>query len=291
MSRQHYVSQFHLAEFTNASGNLWYLHRDTGKVESRTTKGVGWARKVYADATALGGTGIDVLLSTEVEQNAAPALRAFGAVEPLPATLPAELSRYLAWAAARTTSMRSLVLAWISQPAGPLMEPPPEGFDQVPLVPRQLELIGPNGESTSSDEPDEIDTLIAQGWAPVLTATDFSEIVHINAWYFQVRHFPRLSWLVATAPPNSPGFVISDRPVFWRVGDRYELPPRVLRLPEAVVYAPLTSHRCLLGHHGLDTSLQVTPTDINLATASAAKQWLAGPDRATLEALRFTLQE
>jgi hypothetical protein len=266
---------------------LWYADLATRAVDRRTTKGIGWARKVYSGQTAMGGPGIDSLLASEVENDAAPLLQAFGTVDPVPSSLPAQLGRYLAWAAARTISMRDLMVEWIGDTdSGEVAEPPPEGFDQIPLVARQHELIGPDGERATPADPAEVDALLQRGWSPNLSATDFSELVHLNAWYFQVRHFPRLSWVVATAPASSSGFVIGDRPVFWRVGARYDLPPSVLRHPEAMVYAPLTKWRALLGHHLLSPApATITPAEVNRATAAAAHRWIAGPHRPTLEAL------
>lgn len=287
MSRQHYVSQFHLGQFADPAGGLWYANLASGHVDRRTTKGIGWAREVYSGQTAMGGPGIDSLLASEVENDAAPLLQAFGAVDPVPSSLPGELGRYLAWAAARTISMRDLMVVWIGATgAGQVVEPPPEGFDQIQVIARQHVLTGPDGETATTADPAEADALLERGWLPNLSATDFSELVHLNAWYFQVRHFPRLSWVVATAPPSSSGFVISDRPVFWGVGAQYDLPPSVLRSPEAVVYAPLTQRRALIGYHAHGPArTAVTPAEINHATAVAARRWIAGPDRSTLKAL------
>lgn len=183
--------------------------------------------------------------------------------------------------------MKELMAEWMCDTGtGELVEPPPDGFDRIPLIGRQHVLTGPDGETTTTADPTEMTALFAQGWSPTLSATDFSELVHLNAWYFQVRHFPRLSWVVATAPASSPGFVIGDRPVLWRVGTQYDLPPSVLRLPEAMVYAPLTNRRALIGHHLLvSPPTTVTPAEVNHATAAAAQRWIAGPHRPTLEAL------
>lgn len=52
-SKQHYVSRFHLAWFTDASVGaeedpwLWIGDRSDGSVRRRAPKNVGWARQLY----------------------------------------------------------------------------------------------------------------------------------------------------------------------------------------------------------------------------------------------------
>lgn len=79
VSRQHYVSQFHLAQFSDSDGRLWYADFATGQVDRHTSKGIGWGRKVYSDQTAVGGPGIDTLLASQVENDAP---RCFSRSEP-----------------------------------------------------------------------------------------------------------------------------------------------------------------------------------------------------------------
>ena len=48
----------------------------------------------------------------------------------------------------------------------------------------------------------------------VLRRDDHLEMLHLQAWYFQVRHFPRLSWVRLDAPAGE-WFITSDRGVAW----------------------------------------------------------------------------
>jgi hypothetical protein len=56
----------------------------------------------------------------------------------------------------------------------------------------------------------EVDARRRAGWRLRLRHDDFLEMVQLQAWYFQVRFFPRLAWLIVDAPPEA-AFVTSDR--------------------------------------------------------------------------------
>src|SRR5215212_8776555 len=67
----------------------------------------------------------------------------------------------------------------------------PENLDLKRLVehgqPRSLRLTVP-----SEGLPEDVELLRGQGWRFILTDDNFLELVHLQAWYFQVRFFPRL---------------------------------------------------------------------------------------------------
>ena len=100
-------------------------------------------------------------------------------------------------------------------------------------------------------------------------------MLHLQAWYFQVRHFPRLSW-VRLQPPNGELFITSDRSVAWLVEGVADTKPAALRHPTAQVVAPLTRTVALVGRHGTG-ALNVTPRDVNRLIACLASDWVAGP--------------
>jgi hypothetical protein len=57
-------------------------------------------------------------------------------------------------------------------------------------------LEDPNtGERREVTAEDEFYTLRWLGWKWILQRDDHLEMLHLQAWYFQVRHFPRLSWV------------------------------------------------------------------------------------------------
>jgi hypothetical protein len=113
------------------------------------------------------------------------------------------------------------------------------------------------------------------GWKWILQRDDHLELLHLQAWYFQVRHFPRLSW-VRLEPPHGEYFITSDRSVAWLADGYADTPPAALRHPTAQVVAPLTGTTALVGRHGT-TPLSVTPREVNRFVAFAASDWIARP--------------
>jgi Protein of unknown function (DUF4238) len=120
-----------------------------------------------------------------------------------------------------------------------------------------------------------------QGWKWVLRRDDHLEMMYLQAWYFQVRFFPRLSWVRLDAPYGE-WFITSDRGVAWVVDGLPDTPPAALRHPTAQVVAPLTRKIALVGRHGTHR-LQVTPREVNRFVAFAASDWIVGPTRSVVE--------
>ena len=118
----------------------------------------------------------------------------------------------------------------------------------------------------------------------MLRRDDHLELLHMQAWYFQVRHFPRLSW-VRLQPPDNEFFITSDRSVAWIVDGYADAPPAALRDSKAEIVAPLTRTLALVGRHRPD-ALKVTPREVNRFVACAASDWIAGP---TSDAVRQAL--
>jgi hypothetical protein len=112
--------------------------------------------------------------------------------------------------------MRDLCEAWANEgPAvgdAPVVEPPPAGFAEASPVVRTHCLRHDTHSARDVVPTDEVSSLLRAGWRLVLSDEDFLELVHLQAWYFQVRHFPGLRWFVLGPPPGG-NFVIADRPV------------------------------------------------------------------------------
>jgi hypothetical protein len=122
---------------------------------------------------------------------------------------------------------------------------------------------------------DEFDALRRLGWRWIIRRNDHLEMLHLQAWYFQVRHFPRLSW-VRLQPPDGEHFITSDRGVTWLADGYADTPPAALRHPTVQVVAPLTRKIALVGRHST-AALCVTPREVNRFIAFAASGWIAGP--------------
>ena len=111
-SRHHYVSQFHLRSFADPAASrvqepwLWVGDVAGGAIERRSPKNVAWHRDLFAGPGALADreATLEEWLAQNVEGPAAGALRSLVSHPPVTAGLaiPPPLSRYLAWAAARS---------------------------------------------------------------------------------------------------------------------------------------------------------------------------------------------
>jgi hypothetical protein len=73
-----------------------------------------------------------------------------------------------------------------------VVEPPPEGFGDIKDRSRRHCVEDPrSGESREVANFEELKAYRKRGWKWVLRSDDLLEMMHIQAWYFQVRHFPR----------------------------------------------------------------------------------------------------
>jgi hypothetical protein len=173
-----------------------------------------------------------------------------------------------------------LVQRWADEapwhPDAEVVEPPPEGFDQIRDRIRPMCLEDPTtGDRREVLSEDEFDALRRLGWRWIIRRNDHLEMLHLQAWYFQVRHFPRLSW-VRLQPPDGEHFITSDRGVTWLADGYADTPPAALRHPTVQVVAPLTRKIALVGRHST-AALCVTPREVNRFIAFAASGWIAGP--------------
>jgi hypothetical protein len=195
--------------------------------------------------------------------------------------VPPELGRYLAWAAARSLPMRALYQSWLDAlpPTGEVRfaEPPPPGFGEWINTGCTHRMEHP-ALGVREDVPcEETELLRGQGWHLSLANDDFLALVHLQAWYFQVRFFPRLKWLRLRVPEDR-YFVIGDRPVVWGFADSTDAAPYALRNPLVQLVAPLSSTLALFAHNPASGHPEVImPGDINRILASAAHEWIAGP--------------
>lgn len=163
----------------------------------------------------------------------------------------------------------------------PLVEPPPEGLMATLARSRPIKLTHPMLGERLVSEAEDASSFLESGWIPDLTErANFLEGVHIQAYYFQVRWFPRLQWFSLRAPVGT-FFIIGDRPVGWGVPECLDAPPSCLRDRDAFLIAPLGRSLALIGRNNPEP-WSVTPSDINSMLASWAQEWIAGPSKDTV---------
>ena len=293
-TRAHTVPRFYLNGFTAsplASSHepyLWVASLKTGEIKPRSPKNVSIARGAYDGPGGFRDPDktIEGHLS-EIESAAAPAIRKFAAL-PIGAgaSVPPEITRFLAWQACRTLPYREAEEQWINDLPidGELqvVEEPPHGFDKIGDRVRPIRMADPEtGAHVEVLGPKEVDAYRRKGWKVALGRNDHLELMHLQAWYFQVRHFPRLSW----ARLNAPGgefFITSDRTVGLLADGYAGAPPAALRHPRALVLAPLTKKLVLVGRNETG-ELGITPREVNRVIAFLASEWIAGPTKRVVE--------
>jgi hypothetical protein len=297
-TRAHTVPKFYLNGFVavesqaGSDPHTWIGSLENGEIVRRSPKNISIARGAYDGPGGFHDpeASIEAHLA-KIESAAATAIRKFAAV-PIGAnpSIPPEIARFISWQACRTPGWREAEQQWINDlPVDDKqepIEPPPPGIENIGDRARPLLLEDPeSGTRREVVGRAEVEAHRRQGWKIVLRRDDHLELMHLQAWYFQVRHFPRLDW-VRLQPPDGEFFITSDRGVAWLIdGYHGETPPAALRDPLAMVFAPLTSRLTLIGRHGEDP-INATPREINCRIALAASAWVAGPTR---EAVRQAL--
>jgi hypothetical protein len=295
-SKDHYVSRFFLSQFVDPASSaeidpwLWVGDIAGGTIKRRAPKNVGWSRDLFGGPGGLADRSrrLEEYLAEQVEGPASSALSEFVAA-PIGKgmAIPPELSRYLAWLAARSLTMKSLYETWIDElaPEGSteLVEPPPPGLEHAIDAPeRPHTMEHPELGIRHDVRGDEIESLRLAGWRWCISNDDFLEMVHVQAWYFQVRFFPRLSWKVLDAPHGA-CFVTCDRPAVWGVDGVWEVPPSALRHRRAELIVPVSRTRALFGFNPQHDKLgPISPDAVNRVIGNAAHAWIAGPSEATV---------
>jgi hypothetical protein len=288
-AQHHYVSKFHLRQFLDPDSLsqkdpwLWQGLVPNGPVKRRAPKNIGTERLMFdgpggfADREAT----LESFLANEVEGPAADALREFcSRPSGSGGELPPALMRYLAWAAARSLSMQQLFGDWAADgwAAGDreMVEPPPDGLMSATDPKRDVRMVHPTMGARTFPHGADVGAAVADGWTPDYNdPANFLESIHIQAYYFQVRFFPRFRWFTLHAPEGE-FFVIADRAVGWAADGYINAPPSCLRDPSAYVLAPLSRSLILVGRNQSDP-WSVMPARVNAVIAVWAHKWIAGP--------------
>ncbi len=293
-TKDHYVSQFHLRQFIDPDSAslkdpwLWVGNLKTRDVQRRAPKNMAWVRGMFEGigCRSDGSDSIETLLATEIEPAAAKAFRSFCAAQSGSRTqLAPALMRYVAWAAARCLPMASLFQEWAEMydpTDGSLVEPPPIGWERISERPTSHTLEHSEFGVRENVPAREVESLIQDGWTLKFNRDDLLELVHMQAWYFQVRFFPCLRWVVLEAPEGK-SFVIGDRPVVWGIHGTFDVKPTMLRHPMVQLVAPLSRSVALFAYHAESAPPQeIEPEQMNSMMALAANQWIAGSDEITV---------
>lgn len=298
VSGQHHVSKFHLSAFCDpaAAGArdpwLWVGSTADDSVKRRAPKNIGTVSGLFSGpgGFADSGASLETFLANDVEGAAATALRRMLQGSSV-SQLPPEVMRYLAWAASRSLPMQRIEAEWgtryRSKRDAPMAEPPPPGIVNCKDRERAIWLIHPARGEYREVQSQDAGQLIDDGWIPDMSEpANFLEAVHTQAYYFQVRWFPRLRWFTLR-PPDGQYSIIGDRPVGWGVPDCLDAPPNCLRDESAFLVAPLARDLALVGRND-PSPWQVTPQQVNAMLAAWAHDWVAGPTEDVVsEALRW----
>ncbi len=289
MAAHHYVSKFHLRAFCDPAGLntpdpwVWLGSLSDGSVKRRGPKNIGTSPDLFEGPGGLEGeqSTLESYLAKNVEGPAARALRKITSRGADLTKVPAELMRYLAWAASRSLPMQRLEVKWGLRFADlasndTMVEPPPSGLlDVAPRI-RSVVLFHPTFGERTAEAGEDLSALLDIGWIPdPRQQENFLESVHIQSYYFQSRWFPRLRWFTLM-PPEDSYFIIGDRPVGWGVPDCLDAPPCCLRDPSAFLIAPLSRDLVLVGRNNLEP-WEITPREVNRLLATWSYDWIAGP--------------
>jgi len=301
--RHHYVSRFHLRGFVDPAATdtpdpwLWVGDFQQHTVVRRSPGNIGWQRGLFdgQGGFANHNLSLESHLSKEVEGPAAGALRKWARLpQGQRGTIPAEVFRYLTWAAARGLPMLQLYEDWLSDlpPNVQCVEPPPPGFENIRWGGGRHHMEHPTYGIRDDIPSEQVHAMRSQGWRVRLTDNEFRQVLHFQAWYFQVRMFPRLQWMILDSPPGE-AFIIADRPVVWGFAEfrdaglslLLDVPPSALRDPRVQLVAPLTRSIALFAFHAsAPPPERIRPIDVNRIVASGAHRWVAGPAEAAVAA-------
>jgi hypothetical protein len=300
-TRAHTVPKFYLNGFVGdrikhgEEPYLWIGTIADGKIVRKAPKNVSVHAGYYDGPGAL--VERDALLENHLARIESAAAKEIQKFVRTPAqeksNLPAEIARFLAWQAARTPGWIGLVQEWANEPilltGVTLVEPPPSGVEKIKESTRPVTLVNPTTGEKRRVASEQIDSLLNSGWKWEFSEEDRLEAIHMQAWYFQVRHFPRLKWTRLTAP-NEDQFLTSDRAVSWLADGYADAPPSALRHHAAEVVAPLTKNVALIGRNS-DREVGLTARQFNLRVAMCASKWIAGPTQEVVQSALLDRQE
>ncbi len=215
-TRAHTVPKFYLSGFVAPGSEhernpfIWVASLTTGEITKRSPKNISISRGLYdgqggfeeQDAT------IEAHLA-KIESAASSAIRKFVATRIKAGdSIPSEITRFLAWQAARTPGWMEMVERWANESPWDLqsevVEPPPDGFDNMRDRMRPMCLEDPNtGDRREVISKDEFHALRRLGWKWIIRRDDHLEMLHLQAWFSRFAIFPDSHGFAYNRPTES----------------------------------------------------------------------------------------
>jgi len=276
------VPAFYLKNFANNAGKLWVCDLKEGKTFVSTAEKVATIRDYYSGESARHEDDLEQRLS-EIESDAAIQMRrALGGEM----NIGPELTRLIAWMAARTEWVRRLYAHYDFKRY--LLE------NFAELCELEMQPTGRNlpfhfhsssGERVILALNQSRAYLEDSNWTLKCSQDQFLDLVRMQAYLFQKMHFPRFRW-VRLAVPEGRSFITSDRPVSWDVlGQGWADFPAALKHPKMDLIFSLGTEVALMAGHDEANMLSsvITPSEFNRRVAARADRFLFGQARAHLE--------
>jgi hypothetical protein len=283
-TRAHTVPRFYLDFFADPEtapsqrAALWVCDLASGKIKRRAAKNLSIHRGVYDGPGGLTpGRGTIEQHLSRIESDAANAIRDWVALpQGSRSDPPVEITRFVAWLAARTLPMREMYERWF----GAVL---PSVVSELTALPEARDTRFTMEDSSGNSVEATLAQVVALrsgGWRIRLSDDQFQQILHLQAWAFQTKHFAKMSWGLMDAPAGH-SFITSARPVVWTTDALGGLaPPGDLGEESAVVVAPLTRTVALVGHNTSGSRFRALPVrEVNRYIARLAGSWIAGPTR------------
>lgn len=153
--KHRYVSKFHLRQFLDPDSMshkdpwLWQGFIAGGPAKRRAPKNVGTKSLMFNGPGGLANreSTLEIFLANQIEGPAAHAIREFCARSSgSNDQLPPALTRYLAWAAARSLPMQQLFQLWASFGLSPdcVVEPPSDALMNISDSKRDIRMVHPS---------------------------------------------------------------------------------------------------------------------------------------------------
>jgi hypothetical protein len=281
--RHHYVPQFYLRGFTDPATPagqtpyLWVLDKATGAIGRRAPQNLAHEIGFYAITTSE-GVDFETLENelSHIESRAAFELRRYlsaapgerGAIQP-------DLAIFISWLAARVPAFRRAAAEQWSD----FLSAAAHGETDIPDDPDFRCVLRERAGTSVRALPltEALGAIRTGAWLPILSSSQYAEVLRVQVWYFRFKHFPALAWTFLTAPDGF-AFVTSDRPVVWQVpGAEPSDDPGALQHPEVQLTVPLNPRHALLGTPKPPSpSFGISVPEVNRRTIDSAEKFVAG---------------
>ncbi len=284
-TRAHTVSRFYLKGFVDPESEgkakvepwVWIGDLHTGNINRQSPKNISVVRGMYDGPGGLADRNATIEdLMSKIESAAARAIRVLPTTKCTPGLeISPAIWRFLAWQAARTPGYLQLEAAWLQDwvPEPGDISGKDDHDNDRPLHLKHRA----TGATREVKDLAEFETALRGDWHWDLTHADKLEMIHLQAWYFQAKHFPAFIWRRLDAPDGD-RFITSDRGLTWLADGYVATPPSALGHLSSQIVAPLTSRIALVGTHR-PGPIGVRARELNRFVACTASTWIAGPTR------------